>query len=139
MTRGFGFLAVHARAIHADPEVARRIAELLIDPRWPWPMHLVRPTQLPGTAVYPWPSGKVPRTGLAQTMFDVLRADNTLGIHLVASRKDELDHVFAHIAAGHREYRLLYLQCSERAADALGPEAVERRQLLAALLAPLTV
>jgi hypothetical protein len=104
MRRGFGFLAVHARSIHAEPDVAARIAELLVDPRWPWPMHLVRPSQTPRAPVYPWPSGKVPSAKLPSTVLDILRADNTLGIHLVASRKDELNHVFAHIFAGHADY-----------------------------------
>ena len=104
MNRGFGFLALHARAIHAQPEVAARIADLLADSRWPWAMTLVRPTPMPNAPLYPWPSGKVPQTRLCPVALDVLRSDSALGIHLVASRKDELNHVFAHIDAGHAEY-----------------------------------
>jgi hypothetical protein len=47
VTAGFGFLAIHARAIHAQPEVAERIANLLVDRRWPWALSLVRPTPKP--------------------------------------------------------------------------------------------
>ncbi len=104
MPRGFGFLALYARAVHAEPEIAARIAKLLVDPRWPWTLDLVRPTQMPGAPVYPWPTGKVSQAKLASVALDVLCSDQTLGLHAVASRKDELDHVFAHIDGGHASY-----------------------------------
>jgi hypothetical protein len=104
MTRGLGFLAVHARAIHAEPEIAARIADLLVDPRWPWPLNLVRPTPKPGAPDYTWPAGKVAHARLASLALDVLRSDRTLGLHVAASRNDELNHVFAHIDAGHADY-----------------------------------
>lgn len=104
MSRAFGLLALHARAIHAQPEIAARIAELIVDPRWPWPATLVRPTPMPGAPLYEWPSGKIPRARLSSIALDVLRSDRALGIHVAASRKDELNHVFAHIDAGHAEY-----------------------------------
>ncbi|NVB85041.1 MAG: hypothetical protein HOV81_42130 [Kofleriaceae bacterium] len=80
------------------------MAELLVDSRWPWPMMLVRPTPMPERPVYPWPAGKIPHTQLRATALDVLRSDSSLGIHVVASRKDELNHVFAQIDGGHAEY-----------------------------------
>ena len=104
MNRGFGFLALHGRALHAQPQVAARIADLLVDRRWPWSMGLVRPTPMPNMPVYPWPSGKVPHARIQGTVVDILRSNSSLGIHLAASRKDELNHVFAHIDAGHAEY-----------------------------------
>lgn len=104
MNRGFGFLALHARAIGAQTEVAARIADLLVDTRWPWAMTLVRPTPMPNTPVYAWPPGKIPRARLRPIALDVLRSNSALGIHLAASRKDELNHVFAHVDAGHAEY-----------------------------------
>ena len=67
-------------------------------------MPLVRPTQLPGAPVYPWPAGKVPRAQLPGVVRDVLVSERTLGIHLVASRNDALDHAYAHVDAGRAEY-----------------------------------
>jgi hypothetical protein len=100
----FGLHAIHARPIHDEPAIAARIAALLADKRWPSPMALVRPTPKPGATSYPWPSGKVPHAKLATVATDVLLSEDTLGIHLVASRTDEHNHVYAHIDGGHADY-----------------------------------
>jgi hypothetical protein len=104
VTSGFGLHAIHARAIHAQPAIAKRIAALLVDERWPWPMSLVRPTPLPGAPQYPWPSGKVSRAKLGGVAEEILESNDTLGIHVVASRTDEQNHVFAHVDGGHADY-----------------------------------
>lgn len=104
MIAAFGLHAIHARAVHADASVARRIATLLADTRWPWPLALVRPTPKPGASAYAWPSGKVPHAKVAAVAQDILVSPDTLGIHLVASRTDELNHAYAHIDAGHADY-----------------------------------
>lgn len=100
----FGLHAIHARAIHREPSVAGRIGALLADRRWPSPMALVRPTPKPGAAAYPWPSGKVPHAKLAAITTEILVSNDTLGIHAVASRTDEHNHVYAHVDGGHADY-----------------------------------
>jgi hypothetical protein len=103
-TAAFGLHAIHARPIHTEAPVAARIAVLLADKRWPAPMTLIRPTPKPDAPSYPWPSGKVPHAKLAAIATDVLVSDTTLGIHVVASRTDEQNHIYAHIDGGHADY-----------------------------------
>lgn len=103
MTISLGYRAVHNSALHAF--AADRLAALLTDTRWPWQPQLVRPTQFPQRPLYPWPSGKVPREKLRATVENVIRSENTLGINLVASRRDSTNHAWAHIDSGQADYK----------------------------------
>lgn len=104
MNISFGYFAVHARPLHRSAEAAERLATLLTDRRWPWQPSVVRPQQLPGRPVYPWPSGKVARAKLRETVIDIVRSDNTIGITLVASRQDAGNHAWIDVRSGHADY-----------------------------------
>jgi|JI10StandDraft_1071094.scaffolds.fasta_scaffold02295_9 hypothetical protein len=94
-----GIWLLHAGAVTSLAEAAR-VADLLTDPRWPWQPSLVRPTQRPGHPVYPWPKGKIPRADIRARVIDVLSSDDTLGIHLSASRQDAGNNAWAYVRSG---------------------------------------
>jgi len=81
-----GFWFVYRRELTGDD--AGAIADLLTDERWPWQPCLVRPTQRPGQAVYPWPAGRVARGDLRARVLDLLMSDQTEGANLATSRSE---------------------------------------------------
>lgn len=103
-TPAFALHAIHHRAIHAQPDVAGRIATLLADPRWPWPLAFARPTTKPDAPTYPWPRAKLPHAKLPAIAKEILTSRDTLGIRLVASTTDDTNHAYAHIDGGHADF-----------------------------------
>lgn len=108
MKIALGYHAVHGRAIYASPELAARLASLVTDARWPWQPSIVRPEQIPGRPLYPWPKGKLPAAKLPDTIRDIVLSTDTLGITLVASRQDAGNHAWLDIRTGHPEHTGYY-------------------------------
>jgi len=104
MKIALGYHAAHERAIYASPVLATRLAALLTDARWPWQPSIVRPEQIQGRPLYPWPKGKLPKARLPDAIRDIVLSLDTLGITLVASRQDAGNHAWLDVRTGHREH-----------------------------------
>jgi hypothetical protein len=99
-----GFWFIHRTPLYEEPR-ATRVVQLLTDQRWPWQPNVIRPTQFPGRALYPWKGGKTARTALPTAIGDVLRSELTEGICVVTSRVDTTNHAWFDINSGRAALR----------------------------------
>lgn len=98
--RAVGLHCVFAEPLNSVPERVERLAELIIDPRWPWELSLLRLGIVPGQQIDRERKRNLPRTQSLGLVQQALSAYEVSDVGVSCSAQERLNHAWMYVHTG---------------------------------------
>jgi hypothetical protein len=100
MTLAAGLHCIFGEPWVALPERIDRLAQLFVDPRWPWQPALLEISDIPGAPNTPRVKGRIAADHLREEVVRALTASTAERVGLVRSRREASNHSWLHVDTG---------------------------------------